>query len=99
MEGSEQNSQSILKKPESTLKTLTLTLTLSKVKDARDLHSGDALISYQFIRAKQTQYCSTTSVMDTKEEQPPGKQATLTCDVFLHKVKVQLNNNFEHKFE
>ena len=29
--------------------------------------------------------------MDTIEEQPPGKQATLICDVFLHKVKVQLN--------
>ena len=75
--------------PESTLKTLTLTLTLSKVKDARDLHSGDALISCQFIRAKQTQYCSTTSVMDTIEEQPPGKQATL---IFLHKVKIKVKS-------
>lgn len=27
--------------------------------------------------------------MDTIEEQPLGKQATLICDVFLHKVKVQ----------
>ena len=42
--------------------------------------------------AKQTQYCSTTSVMDTIEEQPLGKQATLICDVFLHKVKVQIKN-------
>ena len=28
--------------------------------------------------------------MDTIEEQPLGKQATLICDVFLHKVKVQI---------